>query len=205
MIKITREAVKFTVGIVLLTIIACTKQTGSHQFGNIALAEGDLIFRKGIGAKSRAVLNADSAGIYSHSGIIVRKDSGFYVVHITPGERKEGERYDKIKAEPIGEFWSKDKAQNGAIYRLKNNAPCSQAGRQALRLLQKGILFDHDYELGDTTQMYCTELIWYVYRQAGIDITHGKRSRLNVPLYSGTYIFPSDIYKNKDFQLIYKF
>ena len=205
MIRITRKNVIFTLGLVLLTIIGCTEQTANRQFGNIALADGDLIFRKGIGAKSRAVLNVDTGGIYSHSGIIVRNDSGFRVVHITPGERKHGERYDKIKAEPIEEFWSRDKAQNGAIYRLKNNVPCTQAGRQALRLLRKGILFDHDYELGDTTQMYCTELIWYVYRQAGIDITHGKRSRVNVPLYSGTYIFPSDIYRNKDFQLIYKF
>jgi hypothetical protein len=65
--------------------------------------------------------------------------------------------------------------------------------------------FDHDYRLSDTTQLYCTELVWYVYGLAGTDITGGKRSELNAPLYSGTYIFPSDIYTNEAFSLIYKF
>ena len=194
-------------GLCILSVVinACSHSAPGRQFTDIPLAEGDLVFRKGIGAKTQAVLQVDSLGIYSHSGIVVVQNGVFKVVHITPGERKEGETGDKIKAEPINEFWSEDRAQTGAVYRLKNNLTGSQAARQALRMLGKGILFDHDYELSDTTLMYCTELVWYVYKLAGTDISFGKRSILNVPLYSGTYILPSDIYRNKEFQLIYKF
>jgi len=202
--EITR---KFTPVILVFTVIlAACSQKCEEPFENIAFQQGDLVFRKGTGVKSRAVLHADSLGIYSHIGIVVLKDSVFQIVHITPGERENDEKFDKIKIEPVSEFWRKDRAKHGAIYRLEeDNSFGEEAAQQALRLLNKGILFDHDYRLCDTTEMYCTELVWYAYTQAGKDISFGKRSVLNVPLYSGTYIFPSDIYTNNEFILIYRF
>ena len=195
---------RFIILIFVLLAVACS-QKPENPFENIALEQGDLVFRKGIGLKSQAVLHADSIGVYSHIGIVVLKDSAFQIVHITPGERAEKETVDKIKMESINDFWRKDRAEHGAVYRLKENSLGEMAAQQALRLLQKGILFDHDYQLCDTTEMYCTELVWYAYTQAGIDISFGKRSVLNVPLYAGTYIFPSDIYTNSEFILVYKF
>jgi len=88
---------------------------------------------------------------------------------------------------------------------LRDNSAGEKAAQQALRLLQKEILFDHNYQINDTTEMYCTELVWNIYRLAGIDICNGQRSTINVPMYAGTYIFPSDIYTNSEFILIYKF
>jgi hypothetical protein len=171
------------------------------------LEEGDLVFRRGIGVKSRAVLSADTAGIYSHSGIVVKLDSGCRIIHITPGEREEGEKEDRIKVESPETFFAADRAEHGAVYRMKDAENyTAEAARHAKRLLEKGVLFDHDYVLEDTTQLYCTELIWYVYQLAGKDITNGKRSELNnFPLFSGVYIFPSNLYNNKEFKLIYKF
>ncbi len=173
----------------------------------IDFAEGDLVFRRGLGVKSEAVLSADTEGLYSHSGVVVRQDSSFRIVHLTPGERESGETVDRIKMDSPEEFFSADRAQYGAVYRLSDstNIPAQAAG-QALRLLQKGILFDHDYLLGDSTQMYCTEFVWYIYLLEGKDITNGSRSELyNVPMFSGIYILPSDIYKNGEFSLIYNF
>jgi hypothetical protein len=176
-----------------------------NRFGDIPLEDGDLVFRKGRGAKSWAVLRADAEGIYSHIGIVVRQDSVFQVIHITPGERKNGEAVDRIKMEPLDEFWHSERAKHGAVYRLIGDSSRRIAAQHAIRLLQKGLLFDHDYELADTTTMYCTQLVWYVYTLAGKDISGGKRSLINAPLYSGTYIFPSDIYTNNELSLIYKF
>ena len=183
---------------------ACS-QKHKDSFENLAFQEGDFVLRKGIGAKSRVVLYADSLGLYSHIGMIVLKDSVYQIVHITPGERKKDETVDRIKMEPISEFWRKDRAQHGAVFRLKDNRLGEKAAQQALRLLQKGVLFDHNYQLNDTTEMYCTELVWYAYLLAGQDISFGKRSELNIPLYGGTYIFPSDIYTSGECILIYKF
>lgn len=188
-----------------ITLGSCVKSEEASTYETIPITAGDLVFRKGIGVKTQAVLRADSMGIYSHTGIVVMQDSVLKVVHITPGERPQGEQVDRIKIESIADFWRKDRAQHGAVYRLKENRLSKAASEQALRLLKKGVLFDHDYELEDSTKMYCTELVWYAYTQVGEDISFGKRSVLNMPLYGGTYIFPSDIYTNSEFRLIYKF
>ena len=190
--------------IVFMVNFSCSRQE-EISIKEVSFEEGDLVFRKGLGLRTQAVLYSDSLGIYSHTGIVVLKDSVFQVVHITPGEREKNEKVDKIKIEPINDFWKKDRASHGAVYRLKNNSCGKDAAQQALRLLQKEVLFDHHYLLSDTTEMYCTELVCYSYAQAGKDITFGQRSVLNAPLYAGTYILPSNIYTNSDFILVYKF
>jgi len=189
--------------IIVFIFVSCAQKQAKYD-ENIEFQQGDLIFRKGMGVKSQAVLYADSLGAYSHAGLVVFKDSIFQVIHITPDEREKGEEADKIKIEPISVFWRGDRAEHGAVYRLKDSSLCEAAVLQALRLLQKEVLFDHNYQLSDTTEMYCTEFVWYAYQQAGKDISNGKRSIL-YGFYGGTYIFPSDIYSNKEFILIYKF
>ena len=195
----------FSFIIIIVAFIACSHKKTHNDFANIDFQQGDVIFRKGTGIKSQAVLHADANGIYSHVGIVVLKDSTFQVVHIVPNEQENDEKIDKIKIEPIGEFWRKDRAKYGAVYRLKDNGLGEKAAQKALNFLQKNVNFDHDYNLNDTTEMYCTELVWNAYLQAGQDITCGKRNVLNGAVYSGTYIFPSDIYTNDILILIYKF
>lgn len=178
-----------------------------NPVSEIDFSAGDLVFRKGNGAKSRAVLQADTSGIYSHTGIVVHTDSGYMVVHITPGERKEGETVDKIKLETPERFFASKRAKKGAVMRFRDSLECSvQAAEYALLFYETEMLFDHDYNLEDTTKMYCTELIWHVYKHAGRDVSKGKRSVIkSFPLYSGTYIFPSDIYGNDQLILLYEF
>jgi len=184
-------------------LVSCSCQSEKRDFQSVAFTEGDLAFRKGKGAKSEAVFYADTSGIYSHTGIVVRQGATFRIVHITPGEQPK----DSIKSDSPEEFWASGKAEHGAVYRLKDASPyAAAAAKQALRILQKGMMFDNDYDLNDSTKMYCTEFVWYAYKLAGKDITFGKRSELkNFPMYSGIYIFPSDIYRNDEFQLVYKF
>jgi hypothetical protein len=191
----------------LICICFCTCKQENRPEHQLKFEQGDIIFRKGHGLKSRAVLNIDTLSVYSHCGIVVltADKGGAAVIHITPGERKKDENVDKIKIESITGFWRSERAKHGAVYRLKNNRWGQNAAQEALRLLKKGVLFDHDYQFQDTNTMYCTELVYQAYLKAGKDITFGKRSVLNVPMYSGTYIFPSDIYTNDDFVLVYKF
>jgi hypothetical protein len=197
-----------SIHIVVLFATCSHKGETAVDVGNIDFAEGDLVFRHGVSAKSQVVLAADPEGIYSHSGIVVKQDSGFMIVHVTPGEREKDETEDRIKMETPEQFFATDRAQHGAVYRLQDslNALSSTAARQAVRLWHKGVLFDHDYVLSDSTKMYCTELVWYVYLLAGKDITNGNRSEVaGLPLFSGEHIFPSNIYNNEDFSIIYKF
>ena len=172
------------------------------------LSEGDLAFRRGSSVKSYAVLNIDKNGQYSHVGVIVKKGPDFMVVHITPGERALGETVDKIKMERLEEFFACDKAKKGAILRFVDSLECSQqAAQYAKRFFEKEILFDHDYNLADSTKMYCSEMVWRAYMKAGRDVSERRRSEIpaGLPFFAGTYVFPSDIYQNERLTIIYEF
>jgi uncharacterized protein YycO len=129
------------------------------------------------------------------------------VVHITPGERKPKETVDKIKMESLEAFFARDKAKQGVILHFVDSAECSkQAAQYAKMLFEEEILFDHDYNLDDSTKMYCSEMVWRVYMKAGRDITEQRRSEVpsSFPL-SGIYILPSDIYQNDKLTIVYEF
>jgi hypothetical protein len=185
----------------------CSKKKNSFEFPVSDLAEGDIVFRRGIGTKTRAVLHADKEGIYSHVGIVVEADSGFMIVHISPGEREEGQTEDLIKMESPDVFFGSDRASKGAVLRFKDSTEITcLAALYAIELSKQHILFDEDYNLNDSTNMYCSELLWRIYKHAGRDVTQGRRSELkDVPVFSGIYIFPSDIYKNDHLEIIYQY
>ncbi len=193
--------------LLIFGILGCSGEKKQYHFAPQNLAEGDLVFRRGNGTKTRMVLHADTAGIYSHVGIIVKTDSAWMVIHITPDERKKGETVDKIKLETPALFFAENRAQKGVVMRFCDSVQCSvAAAKYALQLYHRQIEFDHDYNLEDSTKMYCSEFVWRIYMQGGRDITQGRRSMVkNFPLFSGTYIFPSDIFKNKHLSIIYEF
>jgi hypothetical protein len=106
--------------------------------------------------------------------------------------------------EDLEDFFSWEKAKTGIVVRMEDNeAGNIRAAKNAIRLFHSYILFDHDYNLQDSSKMYCTELLDYVFKQESIDLTQGRRTQINVPGLSGTYILPHDILQNKQLNLIY--
>jgi Orthopoxvirus protein of unknown function (DUF830). len=69
------------------------------------LREGDVVFRRGAGLISRAVLAADEDGQFSHIGIVVRNGNNWMVVHAVPGEPEFKGDSDRVKMEPIASFF----------------------------------------------------------------------------------------------------
>jgi len=193
----------------LVLMSGCKKEertTLPTDFPFEALREGDLVFRRGTGIVSQAVIAADKGGSYSHIGILMLKDSTWNVIHAVPGEPDYKGDPDRIKMEELTIFFSRERAKTGAVMRLSiDSTLCHQAACHAARLYQAGILFDHQYNLNDTSQMYCTELIDYVYRKQGIDLPEGRISRINVPGMNGDYILPSDIQQSNLLCMLYYF
>ena len=167
--------------------------TGQEDF-----REGDLVLRCGYGAESKVVTEA-SQSIYSHIGILHydKLTAQWQVIHAVPGEAERGEP-ERLKAEPISIFYAPDRAIRGAWLRV--NCPdniADEATRYALQKVTEQVEFDNDYLLSDTTQIYCTELVWLAYLHQGIDLSEGHRHQ--VPsLFSqdGECIFPCDIEKS---------
>ncbi len=170
------------------------------------LHEGDLLFRRGTGVLGRAVVASDDEGRFSHVGIAVLRPDGWYVVHAVPNEPDFEGDIDRVKCESIENFYSEIRAGNGAVYRLSlSNETIEVAVRNVLRLSKESRPFDHDYDLSDSTALYCTELIEYVFGLGGASISEGRRTHVNFPSMTGDYIMPSDLTKNSKLNPIYSF
>ena len=198
-------------GIILLAGCSDAPSVGcalrdSSFFADSLLREGDLVFRRGTGMVSRAVLMADKGGIYSHIGLVVRDSGKWKVIHAVPGEPDFPGDPDRIKKEPLETFFSAKRAKSGAVMRIEGSPEAiGQSIRKAEGFYRGGTLFDHAYDLSDTSRMYCTELIQTVFREAGIDLSAGKLSRINLPGFKGDYILPGDLQNSPYVKLIYEF
>ena len=167
--------------------------------GNEGFRDGDLLLRCGHGLESQAVTYR-SGSTYSHIGLL-QYDSlhgEWMVLHAVPGEAKQGQP-EYLKRESLSEFFAPERATVGAWMRI--NCPDSIARKTvdyALQKIQDGVVFDNNYQLLDSTQLYCTELVWRAYMQQEIDISDGARSEVpRTFCREQECIFPSDIIQSK--------
>lgn len=171
------------------------EEFGEEEFGEEEFRDGDLVLRCGNGLESVAV-TLGSKSEYSHIGILLydSKEGVWHVIHAVPKEVPNG-CPEYIKNEPIGEFYSPERAIKGAWLRIK--CPDETARKAALYCLQKyeeHVTFDNDYLLLDTTQMYCSELVWQAYLHQGIDVSDGVRHYIpRIISGEGKCIYPNDI------------
>lgn len=194
--------------LLLPVFVACSGSTETYCYQVLEekLKEGDIVFRCGPGVVSRTVLFLDKGGIYSHIGLVVRDKSGWYVIHAVPGEPDYQGDPDRVKMESIRDFFSPERASAGAVVRLKCDSvdlrPTLQSARE---LYLRRTLFDHNYDLEDTTKMYCTEFIAFVFKKSGLDLVPAVIKKVPIPGRDERCILPSDIYNRKDVELIYSF
>lgn len=194
---------------IILTIILSCKQRVAKKdpvFPEDEFADGDLAFRRGMGVMSRVVLAADEEGVYSHVGILKRIKNDWYVIHAVPDELEYEGDVDRVKIEPLVKFYSFGRASRGAIMRYcGDTSKVRNTAISALEIAKRFTLFDHNYNLEDTTEMYCTEMVNFVYAKNGIDLSEGRRTEVCLPALGGTYIMPGDLMKNSKLQMVYQF
>ena len=201
------------IAICVIAVVALTGCNGAISGSEVdfdllqcELREGDLLFRRGMGVVGRVVIAADDNGRYSHVGVATYTDGRWCAVHAVPDESDFEGDFDRVKCEPIEMFFDAMRAGNGAVYR--SNLPDTtirQAMSAALRLSVEQRPFDHDYNLEDTTALYCTEFVEHVFEQGGVSISEGRRTFMNFPSMTGDYIMPSDLIENNQLTLIYSF
>lgn len=199
------------ISILLLTFlsISCISKSGGAQSVNCKIeariCSGDLAFRRGRGVVSDVVVSADHCGNYSHVGIVVERDHKLYVIHEVPYEgRKQAE--DKIYCQSLDLFFAEDRAKTGAIYRAGiDTTERLKIAEYLDRQLTLETPFDHDYNLDDSTKLYCTELVWRAYNSIGIDLSGGRRTTINLPGFGNEMILPADIESCDKLELIYRF
>ena len=197
--------------ILLLMALLLVGCAGQHETVVVTdeedFREGDLVLRCGYGAESRVVTEASSS-IYSHIGILHYDmlTAQWNVVHAVPGEAVKGEP-EYLKCEPLTDFYAADRAARGAWMRVDcPDSIAASAVRYALQKVEERVEFDNDYLLSDTTQIYCTELVWQAYQHQGIDLSDQQRHE--VPTFvsqDGECIFPCDIEKSSKIKYVQSF
>ena len=168
------------------------------------LQEGDIVFRRGYGFASEMVVYNDADGKYSHVGVVVNSEKGLMIAHSVPGG--DAEENDIMRLERIEQFYSAESSSCGEIVRMElDSLQRRRLSEMAVAKANEKIPFDHNYDLEDTTALYCTELVQLLYRNIGIDLAEGRITRLNAPGFSSDYLMPSDIYKNRNLKTIFKY
>lgn len=192
----------------LVLLTACGPDGPAHSLlpAGFELHTGDVVFRRGGGLTSHAVLIADRKGQYSHVGIVVDSCGTKLVVHAVPGEPDFDGDPDRVKADRPEHFFSSVYAGLGEVCRPRDAEAAAQAASVAWRVYRRHTLFDHDYDDHDTTKMYCTELVAFAFRQAGIDLVEDRGGHyINLPFLQGECVFPSDVYQSDFLTSVIKF
>ncbi len=185
------------VALVIAAFISCSSQPSGNKIKVDAtgLRNGDLIFREGPSFNSK-VVKSMSDSQFSHVGMIYRSKGKWMVVHAVPDE-SESHETDYVKCEPIESFLDPTKAKSAKFMRVKcNNQQALNAVRYAISKANDKTLFDNDYDLNDTTRLYCTELVCQAYKHQGIDLVP-KINKISVFGKEKEVIFPVDLLKSK--------
>lgn len=154
------------------------------------LVPGDLVFRRGRSMISRAVLSLDGESEFSHVAIAVSIANQIRVVHAIP---PEGTDSGGVIEEPLESFLIPELASAAALYRPKDAAVGTRAAATALRYARARTPFDSGFDLSTPDAMYCTELVWRAYLEAGADLIGGFHER---------YLLPSRLLMSPEFRLI---
>ncbi|MBQ8542151.1 MAG: hypothetical protein IJ436_01585 [Bacteroidaceae bacterium] len=171
-----------------------------------SLRNGDIVFRRGCSYTSYIVLANDDNHDYSHIGIVQKSDSGWCVIHSVNDEPDHPTDFDRVKIEKIERFFSPSRATKGEImHSWLNDSVASIISQQAIQLLKDSVRFDASFNTEEHSELYCTEFIYFLYKNIGEDITEGRRTPVGILCFPNEMIFPSDIYKNKRLKSFCKF
>lgn len=189
----------------LLVSCSSPREAPALPYGD--MREGDLAFRCGEGLFSRAVTSVENEGVYSHVGILVRDGETWKVVHAVPGEKEGPDDFDRVKAEVPEFFFAPDRACAGALVHtgLTDAESLERIRNTALSWARDSIRFDGKYDLADSLQLYCSELVWRLYRQEGIDLSEGRRKQLNIIVLQGDCLLPEHLFHYTENHVYFKF
>lgn len=152
------------------------------------LQSGDIVLIRGISFRSGIVRLLEGVGSgYSHVGLVVVENGHPFVIHADPSGRAA---YDRVIKEPWHALITPARIGGATVFRLAAGYPANAPEVAALAALQFAVEarpFDHDFDLLTPRKLYCTELVWRAYKDAGIDLSGPSFGN------DRQYLFPSDL------------
>lgn len=125
------------------------------------IQDGDIILRHGYGLVSDMIVERLNENYdLSHCGILCKEKDSIFIIHSVSSSVSPD---DGVQTQGLSAFVHDAQKNSIVIIRYKNEgASGSNAGisRRARAYLKQKISFDHSFDLSDSTDFYCTELIW---------------------------------------------
>lgn len=139
---------------------------GAKEAKSYDLREGDIVFSSSAVGQGEAIIAA-TASPYTHCGIVFKKDGRMMVL----------EAVQPVSACSLRDFIARGKPEEFTALRL-NAAITPEAYRKARIWAEAQIGRDYDARFGwDDRKLYCSELVWKVYQQAGVELCPLRKFR----------------------------
>ena len=164
----------------------------------LQLKDGDVILRKGNSVFSELIArNFPAAEGMSHCGFIFKIDDQYQVIHTISKSLSD---IDGIRINTLEEFVREAKQNRICIIRYHKKLNPVSMKERCLTLLRQKIPFDNDFDLNDSSQLYCSELLRNVYMEQGEPDFFQMRNIAGVSVIDFATFFNSDlfttVYKN---------
>ena len=162
------------------------------------LRTGDLIFRHGRGFISNALMSLGRhEQKFSHAGIVAIEAGETFVYHAIGGEENKSNR---LRKDPLRLFCDPTAVHSFGVFRTdlaQDNL--ERIVSEVNAFYREGLEFDTHFDLETDDKMYCTELIYKVFKKV-----LGNENYLSLSAFSGKkFIGCDDLYLNEHSRLIY--
>jgi hypothetical protein len=166
------------------------------------LASGDLIFRRGRSLVSGIVLEVDRGSFFSHAGLVWKTPAGAWVIHVSVAEVPGAP--DVVRIDPVTFFLSEDRAAAYAVLRHRGASQAQLAAvvQAARRFAARAVPFDGALDLATSDRLYCTELVWRAYREAGLDLAPQGFTSVSFLGIRRDYLTLSQLLANPDLEVV---
>lgn len=146
-----------------LAILSPLHGSESHSF---ALQEGDIVF-SGSALGQGAAISAATGSPITHCGLVFKKDGRWMVL----------EAVQPVGATTLENFIARADKETFAARRLKT-AITTEAYQNASKWAAAQVGLDYDVRFGwEDKKLYCSELVWKFYQQAGIELCELRKFR----------------------------
>ena len=126
------------------------------------IKEGDIILRHGYGFVSDAIVKSlHEKYDISHCAIIADSDSGKIVIHSVSSSLSN---FDGVQCQLLQTFVKDCKPNSIIISRYKDTTLLKTTVERAKFYLDNKVPFDNKFNIHDNSEIYCSELIWLVYK-----------------------------------------
>lgn len=161
------------------------------------LQDGDIILRHGYGLVSDVIVETLKEEYdISHCAIVAKDSNQFRVIHTVSQSISD---FDGVQEQDLPTFIAQSHYNSVIVVRFKNPNPETGhiISRKAQFYLQQHVPFDHNFDITDAKEFYCSEFIWrIILEEFNVDIFPDKSPDTK------KYLNFDNFYRNDIFEVI---